>query len=81
MVSNEMRAHVLKLAEAIGRNVSDPNPAVAGTLRAQVFISESGGGRNVRRRAVGQVGVAPWLVAAEAKRGFMARALGATRDL
>lgn len=74
--SSEMVSMLEGINAEIRSNVSDPNPAVAATLRSQVFMSS--GGRSARR-AVGQVGMAPWLRGVEAKRGPMARALGASR--
>jgi len=76
LASDEMVGIVGGLAGKIAANVSDPNPAVAATLRTQVFITT--GGRSARR-AVGQVGIAPSLRSVEAKRGPLARAVGATR--
>lgn len=74
--SSEMVSMLEGINAEIRSNVSDTNPAVAATLRSQVFMSS--GGRSARR-AVGQVGMAPWLRGVEAKRGPMARALGASR--
>lgn len=76
LASDEMSAIVLGLADDIAGNVSDPNPAVEATLRTKVFVT--GGGRSARR-AVGQVGIAPYLAGVEAARGPLARAMGATR--
>lgn len=74
MTSGEMVGILQGLASRVAANVSDPNPAVAETLRTQIFVS--GGGR-AAPRAVAQVGMAPYLRGVEAKRGPMARALGA----
>lgn len=76
LASDDMRGIVGGLAERIAANVSDPEPAVRDTLRTQVFVT--GGGR-AARRAVGQVGIAPYLRGVEAARGPLARAVGATR--
>jgi hypothetical protein len=64
------------ITSEIAGNVSDPNPEVRETLRTQIYMSP--GGRSARR-AVGQVGIAPWLASVEAKRGPLARALGRSR--
>lgn len=74
MSSSDMQALVMGIADDIAARVSDPNPAVRETLRTQLFMSS--GGRSARR-AVGQVGMAPWLRGVEAKRGPIARAKGA----
>jgi len=76
LASDEMVGIVRGLASDIASNVSDPNPAVVATLRTQVFITTGG---RAARRAVGQVGIAPSLAGVEAKRGPLARAVGATR--
>ncbi len=79
LASAEMQKFVGDLAERVAGNVSDPNPAVDATLRTQVYITTSRKARTATKRAVGQVGVAPWLIGVEAKRGPLARALGVTR--
>lgn len=76
MSSPEMVEILEGINASIRANVSDPNPQVAATLRSQVFMSS--GGRSAAR-AVGQVGMAPWLRGVEARRGPIARALGSSR--
>lgn len=75
MTSPAMVGVLQGLASQVAANVSDPNPAVRETLRTQIYMSRGGRGAD---RAVGQVGMAPWLRGVEAKRGPMARALGDT---
>ena len=79
LASTEMQKFVSDLAEKVAGNVSDPNPLVRDTLRTQVYITTSRKARTATKRAVGQVGIAPYLIGVEAKRGALARALGATR--
>lgn len=76
LTSREMVAILEDINSDIAGNVSDPNPAVEATLRTQIFISRGG---RAADRAVGQVGIAPYLRGVEAARGPLARALGASR--
>lgn len=77
LTSGEMVEILEGITSDIAANVSDSNPAVKATLRTQVF--QTSGGR-AADRAVGQVGVAPWLAGAEASRGFLARAVQSARS-
>jgi hypothetical protein len=75
--SAEMEKHVSGLADAVKDAVDDPNAEYMGTLQARTFHTKSARGV---RRVVGQVGAAPGIGArVEAKRGTLARALGAAR--
>ena len=76
LASAETERLMQQLADRVAEGVSDPNPDVAATLRTQVFVSKSRRSRVASKRAVGQVGIAPWLAGVEAKRGPLARALG-----
>jgi hypothetical protein len=76
--SAEMEKHVAGLADAIKDAVDDPNPRFMATLRSRTFHTRSARGVS---RVVGQVGAVPGLGdRVEAKRGPLARALGASRD-
>lgn len=76
MTSPEMVEVLEGITSRIAGNVSDPNPAVEATLRTQIFMSRGG---RAAERAVGQVGIAPWLRGVEASRGPLARAVGKSR--
>lgn len=74
--SAEAEAVVMGIAHSIAANVSDPNPQVEATLRVKAWRKTRG---RTAPRVVGQVGMAPWLRGVEAKRGPIARAVGASR--
>ena len=76
LTSGEMVNILEGITSRIAANVSDPNPAVRSTLRTQIYMSRGG---HAAARAVGQVGIAPYLRGVEAKRGPLARALGESR--
>lgn len=76
MTSDDMVKLLNGITSDIRENVSDPSPAVEATLRTQVFVSKAG----AVDRAVGQVGMAPWLKGVEAKRGPIARAVQRARS-
>ena len=76
LTSSEMVGILKGITSDIAANVSDPNPAVRDTLRTQIFMSRGG---RAADRAVGQVGIAPYLRGVEAARGPLARALGESR--
>jgi hypothetical protein len=76
LTSSEMVNILEGITGSIAANVSDPNPAVRATLRTKIFMSRGG---RAADRAVGQVGIAPYLRGVEAKRGPLARAVGESR--
>lgn len=73
MTSGGMVGIVNGITAEIAGNVNDPDPRVRATLRRQVFIERGGRGA---ARAVGQVGIAPYLRGVEAARGPLHRAVG-----
>lgn len=74
--SPEMAGIVSGIAQEIAGNISDSNAAFMASVRTQTFRTTSGRGV---RRVVGQVGAAPGVGSrVEAKRGPIARALGAS---
>lgn len=76
--SEEMGAYVGGIARDVMGAVSDPNAQFMASLRWQTFHTRSGRGV---ARVVGQVGAEPVVGArVEAKRGPLARALGAAGD-
>lgn len=75
--SPEMAARVDGITAEVLAGVTDPNPKFMASLRTQLFHTRSNRGV---RRVVGQVGAEPVLGGrVEAKRGPLARALGAAR--
>lgn len=75
--SPEMAQKVERIVGEVLANTSDPNPKFMASLRTQLFHTRSNRGV---RRVVGQVGAEPVLGGrVEAKRGPLARALGAAR--
>lgn len=76
LTSLEMVNILEGITSRIAANVSDPDPKVRSTLRTQIYMSRGG---RAADRAVGQVGIAPYLRGIEARRGPLARALGESR--